>query len=170
MAHYPLYTQKSIPSGCVRQADRQGLDLSKYNKVLNEVEFSDVVNLHFVCSDVFRFFEENKVQNGVFFHARTLLFLPDDFNLKLYKECKKSGYKYIVGFEQFGLSSETEEEYEFSKEKKPSVYWRDRMYIHNNPGIATEAGFEVIDFGIFETGHANPDYRRSYFVAKSTSE
>lgn len=146
-----------------------GIDLSPHNAAFNAVEFGDVRNLRVLCGDAFRHLADNDCRGrGVFFHSRTLVLLPKDFIERLYRAAHAAGFEYVVGFEQSGLSEETLEPYTFDLSDKESVYWRDRMYIHNYPGIAEKCGFRVESADLFATKHTSPDFRVLRFVAKRT--
>ena len=143
-----------------------GIDLSKACKAINDCIFGQIDNLHFHAGDVFDLLNVDGFRGDVFHHSRILLLLPQSFVEGLFKAARDAGFMYLVGFEQFGLSSETLEPYEFSDEDKESVYWRDRMLIHNYPGIAIKLGAEIIDAHILKTANRSPDYRVFCYIAK----
>ncbi len=143
-----------------------GVDLSKYNKSLNEVEFSKFGNMKFVNGDIIDFMDSTNFDGGCLFHSRICCLLPKTFIERLYKKAFDAGFNYIIGFEQFGLSTETLEPFVFSEDDTESIYWRDYMHVHNYTGIAVKSGYEIEQSFVFETGHSNPDYRVLCFVAK----
>lgn len=144
-----------------------GIDLSEKVKAFNESAFPDIPNLTFHAGDVFTHLEANRYPGAIFFHSRTLVLLPKAFIEKLYAAVAKAGFKCIVGFEQNGLSEETGEPFSFDVTDRPSVYWRDRMYLHNYPALAEKAGFHVKSMDLFETGHTSPDFRVLRFIAEA---
>ncbi len=142
-----------------------GIDLSKYTKSLNEVEFSEFDNMKFVNGDIIDFIDGMAFDGGCLFHSRICCLLPKTFIEKLYQKAFDTGFEYIIGFEQFGLSTETLEPYVFSIDDKESVYWRDCMHIHNYTGMAVKAGYAIEQSFVFQTGHSSPDCRVLCFVA-----
>ena len=145
-----------------------GIDLSKFNKALNEAEFPDIMNLRFLAGDIFDLLEEMDFRDWVLFHSRILCQFPRDFLTKLYTRCHEKRFKYITGFEQFGYSRETRRPFEFSDANVESVHWRNGMSIHNYPGIAKKCGFTVNERNIIKTGHASTDFRVFCFIAERT--
>lgn len=143
-----------------------GIDRSPLVKACNEVIYSDVKNLFFEAGDVFDLIRLKDFKSGVLFHARTILILPPSFVKKLYAEVYKAGFKYIVGFEQIGVSRQTNKPYAFSDEPKPSLHYRSFMTIHNYPALLKEAGFKVEEIDLVKTNHPHEDLRIVKFVAK----
>ena len=143
-----------------------GIDLSPYNKAFNDVEFKHLPNLTIVAGDAISFISKSDFSNSILFHSRTMFVLPKDFILQLYLVAYKANFQFIVGFEQNGLSYETFEPYIFDLEDKPSVWWRDFMFIHNYLGIATQCGFRIMDSKLFTTSHTNADYKVLSYVAQ----
>lgn len=143
-----------------------GIDLSKYNKAFNDCEFSDIDNLEVLTGDVFKVFDSQSFEQSVLFHSRTLVLLPSEFIAKLYGAALKAGFKWIYGFEPHGLNQETTTPYIFDSSERPSVYWRDKMYIHNYLGLAHRQGFEIVSADNFTTGHSSPDLRYLRFLAE----
>ena len=148
------------------EIDFIGIDLSPHNKAVNDVDFSSTKNLTILSGDVFPHFSEIDYSDSIFFHSRTLLLLPREFIQKLYKSVYDANFDCIVGFEQNGLSEEISAPYAFDTFDKPSVYWRDRMYIHNYPYLAKAAGYEIQDIDLFFTPHTSPDFQILRFVAQ----
>jgi hypothetical protein len=147
-----------------------GIDLSPYNKAFNDVAFNHLQNLTILSGDVFTHFAENDYSDSIFFHSRTMTVLPKEFILQLYHAAFKANFKFLVGFEQHGLSYETFEPYVFDLTDKPSVYWRNNMFIHNYWGILTSCGFKLIDARLFSTGHLSPDFQVLSYVGKRTDK
>lgn len=143
-----------------------GIDLSVYNKAFNEAAFSDVPNLKILAGDIFEELRSGDYRDCVFFHSRTLVLLPSGFISELYAAAAAAGFKWVVGFEQNGLSEETLEPYVFDTTDKASIVWRGGMYIHNYPGLVEGAGFDVESADLFTTGHTAPDFKVLRFVAK----
>jgi len=143
-----------------------GIDLSPYNKAFNDVAFGHLPNLTILSGDAIQYISNHDFSNSILFHSRTLVVLPKEFILQLYNVAYKANFKFIIGFEQNGLSYETFEPYIFDLKDKPSVWWRDFMFIHNYLGIATQCGFRIIDSKLFTTSHTNADYRVLSYVAE----
>ena len=141
-----------------------GIDLSAFNAGFNRASFPDKTNMTFLSGDAFDVMPGHG--GWIFFHSRTLVLLPREFIQRLYKAAFDAGFKYIACFEQNGLSEETCAPYIFDTSDRPSVYWRDRMYNHNYPGLATEAGFTVEHCELFKTNHVSPDYRVLRMIAR----
>lgn len=136
-----------------------GIDLSPYNCAFNKVEFGSIQNLEIIAGDVFEHLRLNKYDGGIFFHSRTLTLLPRNFIESLYKAVYAANFNYIVCFEQNGLSEETWQPYEFDSLDKPSIYWRNTLYIHNYPQLILAAGFEIQEANLFKTEHPGVDYQ-----------
>jgi hypothetical protein len=145
-----------------------GIDLSAYNKAFNETAFPDVPNLKILAGDVFDELRDGEYRDCILFHSRTLVLLPSGFISELYAAAAAAGFKWVVGFEQNGLSEETLEPYVFDTTAKPSIVWRGGMYIHNYLGLVERAGFAVESADLFATGHASPDFKVLRFVARRT--
>ena len=143
-----------------------GIDLSEHNKSFNKIEFGEIENLSILSGDVFKEFSQNNYDGAALFHSRTLVLLPRSFIQNLLSAAYNAGFRWIVGFEQHGLSEETRKPYTFDLSEKPSVYWRDRMYIHNYLGLAHSAGFNICSAEQFKTGHSSPDYRFLKYIAE----
>ncbi len=97
---------------------------------------------------------------------RTLPCLPPSFILRLYQAVRKSGFEYVVGMESTGISRSTYAEYDFSEEHRPSVIFRDGMFIHNYPGLLKQAGFQIDNIEFIKTAHPNEDLRILSFIAR----
>ena len=166
MQFLPSNFPMSNSTGSICRRPAHGIDLSKACKAINDCIFGQIDNLHFHAGDVFDLLNVDGFRGDVLHHSRILLLLPQSFVEGLFKAARDAGFMYLVGFEQFGLSSETLEPYEFSDEDKESVYWRDRMLIHNYPGIAIKLGAEIIDAHILKTANRSPDYRVFCYIAK----
>ncbi|GEM_PF-3039069 len=143
-----------------------GIDRSKFTKLLNDETFSGLKNAEFVAGDIFSLLNSRRFDGGVFFHTRTMLMLPPSFVAALYRAAAAAGFRYIVGFEQFGISRETFQPYQFSDNPQPSVQYRHYMYTHNYPAILRATGFTPTSTELLKTRHPHPDYRVLRFVAK----
>ena len=144
-----------------------GIDLSPHNKAFNDCEFGHIPNLEIITGDVFSNWQSDDFNGALLFHSRTLVLLPKIFIKKLYSAAKTAGFEWIMGFEQNGLSEETLSPFTFDLTDRPSVYWRDGMYLHNYLAIAEEAGFKVKTAENFKTNHTSPDYRVLTFLARA---
>ena len=121
--------------------------------------------MNFIDGDIFNFLK-NKFDNSLFFSARTALIMPKTFLDELYQSVYKANYKYIILFEQIGISHETYQSYEFSDTDKPSVAFRWGMYLHNYPGLLKKNGYEVKESKLIKTDHPHEDYRFLYIFAE----
>ncbi len=146
-----------------------GIDRSVFTKVYNEEQFSQLKNLELVAGDIFDLLIERKLNDGVLFHTRTLCLLPASFIKKLYIAAAQAGIEYFIGVEPIGISRETLNEYGFSEEEKPSVAFRDGMFIHNYPGILKRSGFVTNDMELFKTNHPHEDVRFLSFIARKNA-
>ncbi len=143
-----------------------GIDRSKYTQMFNEDSFSDVKNMEFITGDIFEYLQGKNFSNAVFFHARTLVYLPRSFIQRLYQVVKDVEFKYIVGFEQFGVSHETFDTYEFSQELKQSVLFRNNFFMHHYPALLKSAGYDLQAAQLIKTNHPHEDYRMMSFIAQ----
>lgn len=143
-----------------------GIDRSKYTKLFNEDNFSQIKNMEFVTGDIFDYLKGKKFPDGVFFTARTLVYLPMNFIQRLLKCVRDAEFRYIVGFEQVGISRETLKPYEFSLEVTPSVLFRNNFFIHNYPALVSQAGYDLQSVELIKTKHPHEDYRFMNFVAQ----
>lgn len=141
-----------------------GLDRSELTKTFNKNCFSTIQNLSFVAGDVIDYLENNRFNGGIFYTSRILCFLPKSFNQRLYNAVAKAGFKYIVGFEQTGISRQTMKPFEFSENETPSVVYRGLMYIHNYPELIVKAMFRVTKIELIKTNHPHKDIRLIHFV------
>ncbi len=64
-----------------------------------------------------------------------------------------------MAIEPIGLSRQTLEPYRFSDEDQPSVALREGMFIHNYPGLLTQAGFRVTRAELLTLGHQHADIK-----------
>lgn len=143
-----------------------GIDRSKLTKAFNEINYPSKDNLELIAGDIFDLLTNRDFGGGIFFHMRTLTFLPKQFNSTLLAEARESGFKYLVGFEPMGISRQTGKAYEFSLEPTASVAYRGHAFIHNYPELYHQAGYNVIESGLLKTDHAHEDYRIVYFIAE----
>lgn len=140
-------------------------DRSKYTKKINEFIYENINNMKFIDGDIFKFLN-NKYEDSVFFSARTALIMPKFFLDKLYKSVYEANYKYVILFEQIGISHETNKCYKFSDTDQESVAYRWGMHIHNYPGILNQAGYKVINSKLIKTDHPFEDYRFLYILGE----
>lgn len=146
-----------------------GLERSALTKIYNENIFGGQKNLTFIADDIFNHLSNTRYPDTLFLHIRTLTLLPENFVNRLYKEASASGCTSIAGFEQCGISYETNQPYDFdSTRDKPSVNFRSTMFIHNYPGKAAELGYELDYSHLLKTNHPDPTYRIASFISNST--
>jgi hypothetical protein len=143
-----------------------GIDRSKLTKAFNEINYPKLPNIELIAGDIFELLEERSFEGGIFFHMRTLTFLPKGFAEKLYRAARNAQFKYLIGFEPMGISRETKSAYEFSLDEQPSVAYRGHAFIHNYPELTRRAGYSIRESGLIETDHAHEDYRIIYFIAE----
>lgn len=141
------------------------VDRSVLTKVYNEKYFN-LPNLHFIAGDIYDSMNGEDWREGLCFHMRTMTCMPESFIREFYAKCHERGFKYIVGAEQCGLSWQLGEPYTFSLEPKPSVAFRNFMFIHNYPGLLREAGYELVTSELLKTRHPDPNYRLLVFSAR----
>jgi hypothetical protein len=141
------------------------IDRSLAVKDFNEADFK-LPNMHFVAGDVMDWIAaQNKLDNALFFHMRTTVLLPECFVGALYRALGTKYVSIIAGFEPFGMSRQNNSIYEQSYSAKPSVLFRDSMYLHNYVGLLKEAGYDVTRLEYIKTGHVDADYRIQSFTA-----
>jgi hypothetical protein len=119
--------------------------------------------------DIFELLKMESFENGVFFHTRTLCLLPPSFLRELYKAVRKVKFKYVLGLEQTGISRQTLKPYEFDYNLKPSVLYRDFMFIHNYPAFLKSAGYDVLNMEFVKTDHPHKDMRMISLLASYCS-
>jgi len=143
-----------------------GCDRSSFTKAMNEVEFSEIPNLKFLSGDFFTHVNETSYRSGVFLHSRIACLFGRPLVEKIYNKAFESGFEYVAGFEQFGLSRETFKPFTFSLEQTDSVWFRAQMFIHNYPALLLKTGYRVERFEIFKPTQHHPDFRMVAFVAR----
>jgi hypothetical protein len=143
-----------------------GIERTDSAKLFNSLYFSDIDNLTIYSGDIFEHLVKENYQGGIFMTSRTLLLLPESFIRKLYKSVYDAGFSHIMATEQYGLSRQLKNSFEFSFEYKQSVVFRDSMYIHNYPNILRECGFNLNRFENFKTDHPHEDVRILSFEAE----
>jgi hypothetical protein len=143
-----------------------GIYRSPFTKACNEVEFSDIPNLHFFADDIINHLSHNSYRDSLFFHSRTAVLLNKPILENIYRAAFAAGFELIAGCEQFGLSRETFSPFGFSLEDADSVHFRSIMFIHNYPALLLKAGFRTEKFEVFKTEHPHPDFRVAAFVAR----
>jgi hypothetical protein len=141
-------------------------DRLSLTKSINENVFGDLNNIKFVDGDIFEYLKKTSLNKSLFFSTRTLVLLPKEFILKLYNQVYQSNFKYISLMEQVGISHETFNHFEFSENDKPSIAYRDGMYIHNYVGILKKSGYKILESKLIKTDHPHEDYRFVYILAE----
>lgn len=144
-----------------------GIERTDAAKIYNQRFFADIGNLTMFSGDIFELLSKQRFNGGIFFHSRTLLLLPQHFVRKLYAAAREAGFKYIFGTEQYGVSRQTGNSYEFSYDPQESVVYRDFMYIHNYPNILSDCGFELMNIESLVTDHPHADFRILSFQARA---
>lgn len=120
-----------------------GVDRSHLTKEFNETLFPHIQNLSFVGGDILDYIQNVSFTDAIFFHSRTLVYLPQNFVENLYKEVFSTGFKYVVGFETIGVPWGAFKPYEFSDEFQPSVAFKGPLINHNYPCLLKQAGYDV---------------------------
>lgn len=141
-----------------------GVGRSGLAKYYNE-QFHHQANLNFESSNILDVLDGRPWKNALFMHVRTLSVLPPAFANILYQHLAQSGCEHIVLAEQVGVSWQTGKPYEFSYEPKPSVAFRNNMYIHNYPGLLKEAGYRISYSNLLKTKHPDPNFNILIIVA-----
>ena len=72
----------------------------------------------------------------------------------------------MVLFEPSGVSRQTGDYFRYSMKVKESLVFRGPMLLHNYPNLLKEAGYEVIDGGVYAPPHAHKDFRSVGFTAR----
>jgi hypothetical protein len=143
-----------------------GIERTPAAKMYNNYYLAGVDNLEILDGDIFEVLKNRNFEGGIFFHSRTLLLLPQEFILSLYKAVKNAGFHYVLGAEQYGISRQTGRCFSFSYDYQKSVVYRDFMYTHNYPQLLDEAGFDLIRMDSIKTEHPHEDYRILSFEAE----
>jgi trans-aconitate methyltransferase len=142
-----------------------GIDRSMAIKEINEQSFS-LSNLTFVAGDVLAWIsQQSNLSDTLLFHMRTATLLPKPFVGELYKLGAERGLVAVCGFETYGFSRELDDWYEQGLADKPSVLYRDDMYLHNYVGILAALGYRVDRLNYVKTPHVDADYRIQSFTA-----
>ncbi len=147
-----------------------GIDRSKMTQQFNQELFGNIKNLSFEAGDIFEYLDSSDMQDSVLLHIRTCVLLPKAFMEKLYKKSYDLRVKFIVGFEQIGLSRQTNTPYSFSDADQESVVFRIFMQIHNYPGILKKQGYEMERSELLKTRHADEDFRILHFTGRLTAK
>jgi len=142
-----------------------GIDRSQLTKEFNQEFFGDIKNLSFETGDIFKYLDSTEQQDSVLLHMRTCVVLPKYFLEDLYRKSRDVGVKFIIGFEQIGLSRQTNAPYSFSEKDQDSVVFRIFMQIHNYPGILKKLGYEIKRTKLLKTRHQDDDFRILSFTA-----
>jgi hypothetical protein len=74
----------------------------------------------------------------------------------------------ICGFEPVGVSRETNSFIAQSYQPRPSVIFRDTLYIHNYVCMLAKHGYEVGYLNYAKTDHVDKDVRMVSFVARAS--
>jgi hypothetical protein len=144
-----------------------GIDRSPNVIKINEEEFS-LPNLQFFAGDVLDWISTHgDLSDTLLFHMRTTVLLPKSFVESLYRAAARQNIAMIAGFEPYGLSRETNDFYEQEARDKPSVLFRDAMYLHNYAGILANLGYVMERLQYVKTAHVDLDYRILSFVART---
>lgn len=143
-----------------------GIERTEILPMLNNHFFAAQKNMTSISGDLFGILSGESFLDSVFFHARTLTLMSQAFVEKTYATAARSGFEYIFGNEQIGVSRESGQPFKFSFEEKPSEIYRKRMFMHNYPAILKKSGYELIYINPVKTGHPDPDYRILSFIGK----
>jgi hypothetical protein len=141
-----------------------GIDRSPAIKEINEQSFH-LSNLTFVAGDVLAWIDQQSdLSDTLLFHMRTATLLPKPFVVELYRLAADRKLAAICGFETYGFSRELDSWYEQDTADKPSVLYRDDMYLHNYVGILVALGYRVDRLNYIKTPHVDADYRIQSFT------
>ncbi len=147
-----------------------GIERTPAAKIYYESFTETSSNLEVIHGDVIKHLKENRYEKGLFLHIRTAVLLPKDFLEELYEAVGESGFQFVYGAEQIGISRRTRKPYEFSLESKPSELYRRHMFIHNYPALLAKASYQVEEFITLNTRHPHEDYRILNFLAEKMSK
>jgi hypothetical protein len=143
-----------------------GIDRSPAIKEINEQSFA-LPNLKFIAADVLAWIaQQGDLSDCLLFHMRTATLLPKPFIVELYRLAAERHLTAICGFETYGFSRELDDWYEQDPFDKPSVLYRDDMYLHNYVGILAGLGYGVERLNYVKTPHVDADYRIQSFTAE----
>jgi trans-aconitate methyltransferase len=143
-----------------------GIDRSPAIKEINEQSFN-LPNLKFVAADVLEWMaQQDDLVDSLLFHMRTATLLPKPVMVELYRVAAERKLAAVCGFETYGFSRELDDWYEQDVADKPSVLYRDDMYLHNYVGILAGLGYRVDRLTYVKTPHVDADYRIQSFTAE----
>lgn len=117
------------------------VDRGKVIKDLNEEMFSAPA-LAFVDDDIISFLEGQRFENGLLSHVRTACVLFPEKLRRLYRTAARQGIRYVLVVEHSNFSEELDGYYVYTLGRKPSAVYKKRLFIHNYPGLAYEAGYQ----------------------------
>lgn len=142
-----------------------GIDRSVAVCDLNRTEFT-ASNMEFVAGDIIEWIaSQQDLSRTLLFHSRTAILLPESFLDTLYSKLVEKQIDMICGYEPVGLSRETNSFYQQSYDQKPSVIFRDSLYLHNYAGILNRHGYKITRLEYVKTGHVDDDVRILSFSA-----
>lgn len=127
------------------------VDRGKIIKTLNEEEFKTQA-LTFIDDDIISFLESRRFKNGLLSHVRTACLLFPDKIRRLYRTAARQGIEYVLVVELSNWAEELGGYYIYSLDCRSSVICKGRLYIHNYPGLAYEAGYKPLEATIVAGG------------------
>lgn len=139
------------------------VDRGKIIKTLNEESFRTHA-LTFIDDDIISFLESRRFENGLLSHVRTACVLFPEKLRRLYRTAARQGIKYLLSVEHSNLSEELNGYYIYSLGRQPSAIYKGRLYIHNYPGLAYEAGYKPLKAEI--VAGAGGSYMAFAYVAR----
>jgi hypothetical protein len=143
-----------------------GIDRSSVVCNLNTEDFKSP-NISFLASDINNWIaSQADLSDTVFFHMRTCILLSQTFIEDLYGKLIDRNVLAICGFEPVGVSRETNTFISQSYDERPSVLFRDTLFIHNYAGLLRKYGYGMSYLTYVKTAHIDSDVRMLSFVAQ----
>lgn len=143
-----------------------GVDRSRAVCEFNSDDFK-LSNLSFLACDINDWIaRQSDLSSAVFFHMRTGILLSQNFLDHLYGKLTEKSVLAICGFEPVGVSRDTNTFISQSYEERPSVIFRDELYIHNYAGLCAKHGYKMRYLKYIKTAHIDRDVRMLSFVAQ----
>ena len=143
-----------------------GIDRAPSVKAFNEKQY-ERPNMTFLAADIMDWVDgQESLEGALFVNMRTIMQLPERFVREYYGRLYERGAAGIYSAEPYGIPRETDSIFLMDYERKPSVHYRDGMWLHNYPEILTSAGFEVIRAEYVDVPWRDEDQRTFVISAK----
>lgn len=143
-----------------------GVDRAPAVKTLNDQSFR-ADNLEFVAADIVEWIRaQGDLSDAIFVHVRTAVVLPESFVRQLYRELSDRRCAFVFGAETYGIPRSTDVVYVMDLADKPSVHYREQMFIHNYPGLLAASRYETDRFEWLTLPSREDGQRIASFTAK----